>query len=282
MKTVLKIAKSILIYFLCYICINFLFSLIYYRTELNNHLSFYKVFIYSLAKILNTEIAENRTLVFLSVQEFIEMICSAVLTGYIFAYILNRKPQIILPDKLIVRHRTSENVRNQLSLGIIVENKSRFKVYDVQCIVHCFYLKNKKEPILTNGEFEIAQEVHVIDNYFRFSFELEKFPRKILKDFISKNSTCLEIDSITVSVSGHSNKLGNTFLISKKYKLTDLIIDEHVPQVKYKVRNPFTKKAKWEFVIWNKINQVEEVSEKKRMKTINEIKKIIKNKAANE
>ncbi len=70
--------------------------------------------------------------------------------------------------------------------------------------------------MLTNGEFEIVQEVHAIDNYFRFSFELGKFPRKILKDFITKDSTCLEIDSISVSVSGHSNILGNTFLISKK------------------------------------------------------------------
>ena len=229
MKTILKIAKSILIYFFFYISINLFFGLIYYFAELKNHLSLNEVFIYSLSGILNNEIKENKTLVILSVQRFIEMICSTVLTGYIFAYILNREPQIILPDKLIVRHRTSENVNHQLTLGVLVGNKSRFKVYDVRCIVHCFYLKNKKEPMLTNSEFEIVQEVHAIDNYFRFSFELEKFPRKILKDFITKDSTCLEIDSISVSVSGHSNILGNTFLISKKYKLTDLIIDEHVP-----------------------------------------------------
>jgi hypothetical protein len=278
MKTILKIAKSILIYFFFYISINLFFCLIYYFAELKNHLSLNEVFIYSLSGILNNEIKENKTLVILGVQRFIEMICSTVLTGYIFAYILNREPQIILPDKLIVRHRTSENVNHQLTLGVLVGNKSRFKVYDVRCIVHCFYLKNKKEPMLTNSEFEIVQEVHAIDNYFRFSFELEKFPRKILKDFITKDSTCLEIDSISVSVSGHSNILGNTFLISKKYKLTDLIIDEHVPQVKYKVRNPFTKKKIWEFVRWDELNQVEEVGEKRRMKTIDEIKEIIKNK----
>ena len=101
MKTILKIAKSILIYFFFYISINLFFGLIYYFAELKNHLSLNEVFIYSLSGILNNEIKENKTLVILSVQRFIEMICSTVLTGYIFAYILNREPQIILPDKLI-------------------------------------------------------------------------------------------------------------------------------------------------------------------------------------
>lgn len=41
-----------------------------------------------------------------------------------------------------------------------------------------FLFKNKKEPMLTNSEFEIVQEVHAIDNYFRFSFELENFHEK--------------------------------------------------------------------------------------------------------
>ena len=44
------------------------------------------------------------------------------------------------------------------------------------------------------------------------------------------------------------------------------------------IRNPFTKKKIWEFVRWDELNQVEEVGEKRRMKTIDEIKEIIKNK----
>lgn len=83
MKTILKIAKSILIYFFFYISINLFFCLIYYFAELKNHLSLNEVFIYSLSGILNNEIKENKTLVILSVQRFIEMICSTVLTGYI-------------------------------------------------------------------------------------------------------------------------------------------------------------------------------------------------------
>ena len=159
-----------------------------------------------------------------------------------------------------------------------VGNKSRFKIYDIRCTVSCFYVKKKVDPVLTNGEFELVQEIHALDNFFRFSFELEKFPKKILQDFVRKDPVCLEMDTIRVSVSGHSNLLGNTFLISKKYKLTDLVIDEHVPKIKYYARNPFTQKNILKCIKWRELNYIEEGSEKKRVKTIEEIKNIIKNK----
>ena len=63
-----------------------------------------------------------------------------------------------------------------------------------------------------------------------------------------------------------------------EWPLTDTLIESISKQVKYKVRNPFTKKKIWEFVRWDELNQVEEVGEKRRMKTIDEIKEIIKNK----
>lgn len=276
MKVIIKIAKSILIYLACYMVINFLFCLAYYYMEFKGTISLQEVLVCSLSGILSDEIKQRKLLIVLSVQRFAETICLTVLTGYIFAYILNRESQIILPDKLVIRHRTSENVNHLLTLGILVGNKSRFKVHDVKCTVSCFYLKKKSEPLLTNSEFQIVQEVHTIDNYFRFSFELRKFPRKVLQDFVNKDTLCLEIDTISVSISGHSNILGNTFLISKKYKLTDLIIDEHVPQVKYSIKNPLTKKKIFEFIKWDELNRMEEVSEKKRVKTIDEIKDIIK------
>ena len=212
-------------------------------------------------------------------EKFIEMIASTVLTGYIFAYILNREPVIILPDKLVIRHRTSENVNHLLTLGVLVGNKSRFKIHDVRCTVSCFYVKKNKEPLLTNSEFQVFQEVHSIHNYFRFSFELEKFPRKILYDFIEKDPVCLELDAINVSIRGHSNLLGNTFMISKKYKLSDLVIDEHVPQITYSIKNPLSGKKILDIIRWDELNRIEEVCEKKRIKTIKEIKKIIDNKS---
>lgn len=275
MKTIVKIFKSILIYSVCFLAIDFLFGLIFYFGELKNSMSLQTVLIYSLSGVLDNQIKKKGFLLLLAVQKFFEMICLTVLTGYVFAYILNREPQIVLPDKLVIRHRTSENVNHLLTIGVLVGNKSRFKIHDVKCTVSCSYIK-KKAPLLTNSEFQIIQEIHAIDNYFRFSFELNKFPRKILRDFIEKDPFCLEYDTINVSISGHSNLLGNTFLISRKYKLTDLIIDEHVPQVKYSIQNPITKKKMFEFMRWDELQKIEEVSEKKRVKTVNEIRELVK------
>lgn len=279
MKTVLKIIKSILLYLIFYFGISAIFCSLYYYNELNSIFSFDEVLIYSLLGNLNEEIKKKGLLAVLSVQKFIEMIASTVLTGYIFAYILNREPVIILPDKLVIRHRTSENVNHLLTLGVLVGNKSRFKIHDVRCTVSCFYVKKNKEPLLTNSEFQVFQEVHSIHNYFRFSFELEKFPRKILYDFIEKDPVCLELDAINVSIRGHSNLLGNTFMISKKYKLSDLVIDEHVPQITYSIKNPLSGKKILDIIRWDELNRIEEVCEKKRIKTIKEIKKIIDNKS---
>ena len=279
MKTVLKIIKSILLYLIFYFGISAIFCSLYYYNELNSIFSFDEVLIYSLLGTLNEKIKKKGLLAVLSVQKFIEMIASTVLTGYIFAYILNREPVIILPDKLVIRHRTSENVNHLLTLGVLVGNKSRFKIHDVRCTVSCFYVKKNKEPLLTNSEFQVFKEVHSIHNYFRFSFELEKFPRKILYDFIEKDPVCLELDAINVSIRGHSNLLGNTFMISKKYKLSDLVIDEHVPQITYSIKNPLSGKKILDIIRWDELNRIEEVCEKKRIKTIKEIKKIIDNKS---
>lgn len=279
MKTLLKIVKSILLYLIFYFVISVMFCSLYYYNELNSTFSFSEVLIYCLLGNLDREIEKKGLLAVLSVQKFIEMIASTVLTGYIFAYILNREPVIILPDKLVIRHRTSENVNHLLTLGVLIGNKSRFKIHDVRCTVSCFYVKKKKEPMLTNSEFQVFQEVHSIHNYFRFSFELEEFPRKILYDFIEKDPVCLELDAINVSIRGHSNLMGNTFLISKKYKLSDLVIDEHVPQITYSIKNPLSGKKMFDIIRWDELKRIEEVCEKKRVKTIKEIKRIIENKS---
>jgi hypothetical protein len=223
------------------------------------------------AELLN----ENWMLLLLGIQKFLELIYVSVLTGYIFAYILNREPKIVLPQKLVIRHRTSENVEKLLTLGILVGNKSRFNLHNVCCTVTCYYLKNKKNPKLTNGEFQIRQEVHKLENYYRFSFDLKEFPSKILKDFIEKDPVCLEIDSINVSISGNANLLGNTFMVDRKYKLSDIVIDEHIPVLKNDIRTPFIGKKLYQIIKWKELDRTEEVSETKRNKIINEINTII-------
>lgn len=274
MKTLLRISKSILIYFLCYILVNIFFCGIYYFCELKELLSWHDIFIYSLLGNLGNLMKRNEMLLLLSAQQFVEMLCTTVLTGYIFAYILNREPKILLPDKLIIRHRTSENVEKLLTLGVMVGNKNRFKIHDVRCTVSCCYLKSSTDSRLTNSDFQITEEVYSIDNFYRFSFPLKRFPRKILQDFLNKDPRCLEIDTIRVSVSGHSNMIGNAFLVSKKYKLSDLVIDEHMPDAKNAIKNPITKKKMFEFIRWDELFRIEEVGEDERQKTIDEIRQI--------
>lgn len=279
MRTTINIIKSILIYSIFYLLINLLFCLKYYFIEFNTYMSFGETFILLLSGTLMNEIKEEKILMISNFQRFVQMILTTILTGYIFTYILNREPKIILPDKLTIRHRTSENVNHLLTLGVLVGNKSRHRIYDVQCIVLCTYLKYNDDPDKTNGEFQLLENIYVVDNYYRFSFKLEYFPKKMLEDFLDKNLRSLEVDTISISVSGHSKILGNSFLVTKKYKLTDLVIDEHTPSLteKHKIKNPLTKRP-WSYVKWNEFNKVEEVSESERAKTVDEIRKIIEKK----
>lgn len=278
MKTTVKIIKSIFIYLFWFLIIHFIFSAIYYLCGLNQEYTYRQIVIYSISGNLGEQmLKKNELLILAAIQNFLELICASVLTGYVFAYILNREPKIIMPDKLVIRHRTSEDVNGVLSLGVLVGNRNRSHIHNVCCTITCFYIK-KKEPMLTNGEFQSSQEIHRIQNFYRFSFDLKEFPRKVLKDFIDKDPVCYEIDSINVSISGHSNYLGNTFLVSKRYGLADIVFDEHVPNLKSSIKNPVTGNRLFQIVKWNELQRIEEVSEIKRNKTVNEIKAIIKEK----
>lgn len=279
MKTIIKILKTVLIYLLIYIATKIIFCAIYYYNEPTLNMAYIQLLLISISDGINSYLFnQNWLLMLFGLQKLLELIYASVLTGYIFAYILNKEPRIILPNKLVIRHRTSENVNGLLTLGILVGNKSRMNLYDVCCTVTCHYLKKKNNPDMTNSEFQIKQEIHRLSNYYRFSFDLKEFPRKLLKDFIKKEPICLEIDAITVSISGKSNLLGSEFIVDRRYNLSEIVIDEHTPDLRYDLKNPFTGKKIYQFIKWKNLNSFEEVSESKRNKTINEINSIIENK----
>lgn len=279
MKTIGKIFKSAFIYYILIVITNMIFCFALYCHQVDFDNSYTHLLLLSISGSLGTNLlTENWMLLLYGIIQLLELIYASVLTGYIFAYILNREPRIVFPSKLVIRHRTSENVKNLLTFGILIGNKSKFNLHDVCCTVTCYYLKNKKNPNLTNGEFQIKQEIHMLENFYRFSFDLKEFPSKILKDYIQKDSACLEVDSINVSISGHSNLLGNKFIINKRYKLSEIVIDEHVPDLKYDIKNPLTNKRLYQVIRWKEIDNFKEVSEADRKRTINEIKVIIDSK----
>lgn len=179
----------------------------------------------------------------------------SIWAGYVFAYILNRTPNIIMPKKLVLRHRTSENVDGLLSLGILVGNKSFYSLHSIRCIISCSYVK-QEIPLYMNTEFQSEQEIQQLHNYYRFSFDINKFPKKFLSDFLLKDDESIyrEHDSITVTLTGNANNLGNTFLVSKKYMLDDIIYDEHIPDLSTIVKNPFTGRVLFKRIKWNNLH----------------------------
>lgn len=280
-----KIIKGCFIYSIFYILSKTLFSLFFFSYRADESIDIYTFIFYQLLdkKVFNISVDIGVTCMLL-IQRAFEASCFAVLTSYIFVYILNREPQIVFPDKLVIRHRTSWEAKNKITLGILIGNKSYYNIHNVKCSITCSYIK-QEEPLLINSEFTLSEERILLENYFRFSFDLSKFPRKVLKDIINKPTYC-DKETIVVSIVGNSNYLGNIFKVSHKYKLTDIVYDEHTPIISYPIINPITKeKIKNPFshndikkIKWTEIKDIVEADEEKRKKSVKEIKFIIKNK----
>lgn len=279
-----KLFKCIMIYIVFYIFDIFIFSgvLFMYRHDINQR---FIDFLYYQFLNRNIEIDNNAiTGIIYFVQNIVEISAVAIFTGFIFAYILNREPKIVFPDKLVVRHRTSWEAKNKITLGILVGNKSKYNIHNVVCSLTCSYIK-KENPLLINNEFVLTDERILLENYYRFSFDLSKFPKQILKDIIKKPSY-YDKETIVVSITGNCNYLGNSFKVSKKYKLSDIVYDEHVPIISKSIKNiftgkelinPFSKKAMIK-IDWEEFRRIIDADENQRSISVNEIRYIIKNK----
>ncbi|MCM1498332.1 MAG: hypothetical protein NC124_07665 [Clostridium sp.] len=279
-----KILKSILVYMVFYILDIFMFSCLLYEHRYNLDISFGD-FLYF--QFINNNIEMRSSImigVFYFAQNIIEVSAVAILTSYIFAYILNREPRIIFPDKLVIRHRTSWEAQNKLTLGILIGNRNHYEIHNVVCAITCSYIK-QESPLLINSEFTLTEERISLENFYRFSFDLAKFPRQVLKDIIER-PTYFDEETIVVSITGNCNYIGNSFKISKKYKLSDIVYDEHTPVLsqirtnKYTGKNlvnPFTKSV-MKRINWSELKRIVEVNEDKRSATVKEIKYIIKKK----
>lgn len=279
-----KIFKSILLYMIFYILDIFIFSCLLYRYRYNLDIAFID-FLYGQFVIGKMQINSCiMSAIIYFMQNIVEVAGIAILTSYIFAYILHREPQIIFPDKLVIRHRTSWETNNKLTLGILIGNKNDFDIHNAVCAITCSYIK-KENPLLINSEFTMTDERISLENYYRFSFDLVRFPLQVLKDIIDKPKY-FDKETIVVSITGKGNYIGNSFKISKKYKLSDIVYDEHTPIIS-RIRknvftgndliNPFTKKV-IKKIDWLELKRIVEVSEAKRNASVNEIKYIIKKK----
>ncbi len=280
-----KLIKTFLMYTIFYIVEVTLFSVLLFNYRMDTEISL-REFLYSkfVKDNMVTVINSIEVACICFIQNVIEVSAGTVLTGYVFAYILNREPRIIFPNKLVIRHRTSWETKDKITLGILIGNKSSYCIHNVVCSITCSYIK-QTEPLLINSEFTLHDERIVLENYYRFSYDLTKFPKQILKDIIEK-PTYFQEQTITVCITGNCNLIGNSFKILKKYKLSDIVFDEHVPVISHprknifidkELVNPFTKKVLMK-IKWDEINKVVEADEDRKNISIKEIQYIIRQK----
>lgn len=209
----------------------------------------------------------------IALKNLIEGIALAVLASFIFSHILNRKVKIIFPDKIILRRRTSEGSEGKLTLGVLIGNPGKRELLDVKCSLHCTYLKQVGEIEQRNSETYLNQTVDSIQNYFRFSFDINNLPKIFWQHYLERKEDYVNKDFLVVAIMGKTDGLGGYFRSIKKYSIQDIIVDNHEPEkyFKKKVKNIFTSKEIVK-IDWKEFPRCIEVGEDERREIINEIK----------
>ncbi len=276
-KILLKIGECILVYIAVILVADLLFSFIYYNVMMQAGDSFRHVYVQTISgKLKTVDMGDSISLV-QAAQNLLEVIATAILTGYVMTYFTRRQPKVSLVDYLVIRRRTSENVREQLSLGVIVLNKSRKKIENVKCHISCVYVNLDNKSI--NAEYHNIQDAVGINNFMRFSFPLELLPHKLMRDFINRDEYCRKNDAITITLTGEYGSLKSPFKIEKRYKLKDIVIVSSKDlKYKRKVYNLITGKEE-EKVQWDILEErPDEASQDERNGIMDEIEEICEEK----
>lgn len=272
-NTVISIGKTIIIYLLFIFILNIICAWVLQRFYSDD--SYHEIVFALLCN--GDSIDGQKNLFFYAVIAFknlIEGIALAILASFIFTYILNRDVKIVFPDKIILRRRTSEGSKGKLTLGVLIGNPGKRFLCDVKCNIHCIYIKQVGEIDQRNGETYLSQTVESINNYFRFSFEIQSLPKIFWQHYLEKHEDYVEKDLLVVTITGKTDRLGEYFRISKEYHIKDIIVDNRNPEkyFKKKVNPHFTLKEKTK-IDWAKFTKYIEAGEDERKNIIDEIKK---------
>lgn len=280
MKTCKRVMKIVAVYFILFVSINVVFSLAYYFVGISNDLSYEKILFYAISDEIGMQSFDNENwFVLVSFQQFLEVVCTSVMTGFILRVILTKEPKIVFPDKLVIRYTTQDNGK-VLSLGILLGNRNKNIIYDAECILQLIYKPEEGRRKIVDK----TEKVFFIENYYRFSFPLEsKVPNGIIGHLVENmKKDARHDDEINVSIRGYFIAKGNTFLISKKYRLEDIIIakNDH-SNIEKDIKIPILGKTV-RYIDWKAINQYEEVSEEERKQIIAEMEDIIRSECKSE
>lgn len=272
MRTLFRISRATVYYLVFYVAENYLFCKLYcFITKQKFRVRIWESLLLGDRSIL--ELTSDSLIMILVFQNVINVVATAVFTSFIFTYILNKEPKILLPDKIVIRKRTSEGSNGLLTFAILIGNKSKYNIYDVKCTLTCFY--NKKDHKY-NAENSFVSIQPIINNYYRYSFPVNNLPIKFLEDYINKDIESYNKDFLNITITGHTNFWGNSFRVSQKYNIVDIVIGENSPDLYYDFKSPFSGKVFRRVIRWKELPKFIEASELKRQDIIKEIGLILK------
>lgn len=251
----------VLIYVGYIIVSRFFFSYFYMHFSYNDYVT---CLIYSYNH--SVKIEPNDVLYLASaLQNIIDEIVFAIFTSLLVHFVMSKRPDIILPEKLIIRKRTTNN---EISLSLMIGNRNRYNLYDVQC--HLTYSYIKGDVLNRNGETHFVQSIPVINNYYRFSYNLFNFPESFFFTLFDRNEIYLKENRVYIVLTGKTGFFQEDFLISKTYEFDDIIIAKgsKIPTNKCgKQKNEKTSKR----FVWSNINEIIQYSEYERRRLLDEI-----------
>lgn len=203
----------------------------------------------------------------ITVQNVLYAVVIAVFASYAYASYLYRPLPILFPPKLVIRRRSN----GKLCFGVLIGNKHREPLYDLECTMTCRFLKPNGKM---NSEHKVKDNHTIIQNYHRFSFEIKNLPKEIMEAYINKNSESWERNEIIITLSG-IGYANNKFYIKKTYKLSQIVMDEHDPKPEEETRNPFNNKVIRTKINWKELYREIEVGEERRHQIVEEIKSLL-------
>lgn len=235
------------------------------------------LFVFSNNGVLATE-STNEVYVstIITIKQIIEGIVFAIMGSVILTCILERDVHIIFPEKLVIRRRTSEGSEGKLTLGLLLGNPGRKWIYNVQCRVHCSYVKSTGDIIQRNSETTLISTMDFVQNYYRFSFDISDLPVTFLKHYLEKGEGYVKNDYLYVTILAECDGIRGRFKCEHRYSLQDIVVDLHDPEklFKRKVKSLFTQKEKNK-IDWKEFPKYIEAGEADRAEVVQEIKEII-------
>lgn len=213
-------------------------------------------------------------------QNLLLTIAGAILTGFIFRQVVHIEPKVLLPEKLVLRKRHSDDT---IVMNVMVGNRGKSFLYNTKCTITCYYASGAKVsgsyagPHM-NGECVCEDTTAVVQNYYRFGFSIMDIPKKFLEDYINKTED-YEKDYVFVMVSGSVEHLGQLqpFQVVKQYRLKDIVFGKSADHFKQEKVNLFTGKVERK-VLWDRVMNPVELGEDDRQRIVTGINEIVKNK----